>query len=125
MKCPNCGAEVKEGKFCNYCGASLPDNTKRFEVNINKRVEDVAEMKRADYETEESRLRQKQELRKYRARSTRRIAILIVLAISIIGMLIGMNSNAGGSIALMTIFAMCVAALMLVYTVLLLITGKW
>lgn len=67
MNCPNCGAVVKEGKFCNYCGAKLPDDTKRVEVNINKRIEDVAEMKRADYETDESKLKQKlmkKELRK-------------------------------------------------------------
>lgn len=59
MNCPNCGAVVKEGKFCNYCGAKLPDDTKHVEVNIQKKIEDVAEIKRAEYETEESKLRQK------------------------------------------------------------------
>lgn len=59
MNCPNCGAAVKEGKFCNYCGAKLPDDTKRVEVNINKKIEDVAEIKRASYEEEESKLVQK------------------------------------------------------------------
>ena len=24
MKCPNCGAEVGEGRFCSYCGSELP-----------------------------------------------------------------------------------------------------
>ena len=60
MNCPSCGAVVKEGKFCNYCGAKLPDNTKRVEVKIEKRIEDVAEVKRAAYEEKESELRQKQ-----------------------------------------------------------------
>ena len=23
MKCPNCGAEIESGKFCEYCGAQL------------------------------------------------------------------------------------------------------
>lgn len=67
MKCPQCGAEVREGKFCNYCGASLPDDTKRVEVKIDKRIEDVAEVRRAEYEAKESELRQKKmkkELRK-------------------------------------------------------------
>ncbi len=59
MKCPQCGAEVREGKFCNYCGASLPDDTKRVEVKIDKRIEDVAEVRRAEYEAKESELRQK------------------------------------------------------------------
>ena len=60
MNCPSCGAVVKEGKFCNYCGAKLPDDTKRVEVKIEKRIEDVAEVKRASYEEKESELRQKQ-----------------------------------------------------------------
>lgn len=33
MNCPNCGAAIKEGKFCNYCGAKLPDDTQHIEVN--------------------------------------------------------------------------------------------
>lgn len=60
MNCPSCGAVVKEGKFCNYCGAKLPDDTKRVEVKIEKRIEDIAEVKRAAYEEKESELRQKQ-----------------------------------------------------------------
>lgn len=61
MNCPNCGAAIKEeGRFCNYCGAKLPDDTKRVEVKIDKRIEDVAEVKRASYEEKESILRQKQ-----------------------------------------------------------------
>lgn len=60
MNCPNCGAAIKDGKFCNYCGAKLPDDTKRVEVKIDKRIEDIAEVRRAQYEEQESKLRQKQ-----------------------------------------------------------------
>lgn len=31
MKCENCGAEVTEGRFCNYCGSELP---KEGTINI-------------------------------------------------------------------------------------------
>lgn len=125
MHCPNCGSPVKEGRFCNYCGAKLPDDTTRVEVNVNKRIEDVAEMKRADYETEESKLRQKQEARKYKARSTRRISILVLLVISVIGAVIGIVTNPKGDLAILVVFAIVVAAFMVVYTIALLISGKW
>lgn len=125
MKCPSCGSPVKEGRFCNYCGAKLPDDTTRVEVNVNQRIEDVAEMKRADYETEESKLRQKQELRKYKAHSTRRIAILVLLAISVIGAIIGIVTNPKGNLAILVVFFIVLAAFMVVYTVALLISGKW
>ena len=85
MKCPNCGADVKEGKFCNYCGALLPDNVNRVEVKIDKRIEDVAEVKRASYEEEESKLRQKkmkQEMRKGR------IKLWIILGWAVIGLIL-------------------------------------
>ncbi len=125
MNCPNCGAVVKEGKFCNYCGAKLPDDTKRVEVNINKRIEDVAEMKRADYENEESKLRQKQEARKYRANTAKRITCLVVFAICAIVVLIGILGGSKAIDPVAMLFAIFVGAFMLIYTVLLLITGKW
>lgn len=60
IKCPECGAIItNESKFCNYCGARIEDGTKRVEVKIDKRVEDVAEVKRATYEEKESLIRQK------------------------------------------------------------------
>lgn len=31
MKCPNCGAETKSGKYCEYCGSELPNS----KLNIN------------------------------------------------------------------------------------------
>ena len=84
MNCPNCGAVIKEGKFCNYCGAKLPDDTKRVEVNINKRIEDVAEVMRANYETEESKLRQKQMKKELRGSKIKWIICGILFLIGII-----------------------------------------
>lgn len=46
MKCQNCGAEVKSGKFCEYCGCELPkDNpnvniTNNYYGNVNNSTED-------------------------------------------------------------------------------------
>lgn len=65
VKCTECGASIQDdSKFCKYCGAKIVDeNLKRVEVKIDN----TAEIKRAEYEEKESRLRQKKmerELRK-------------------------------------------------------------
>lgn len=126
MNCPNCGAVVKEGKFCNYCGAKLPDDTKRVEVNINKRIEDVAEMKRADYETDESKLKQRKMQAEFRAKKVRRWACLILLVICI-GFAV--PSFAGWthaqSIIMLGVFFSFCGVFLLFWIVYLLITGKW
>ena len=89
VKCTECGAAIKDdSKFCNYCGAKLPDPTKRIEVNVNKRIEDVAEMKRADYEEQESLLRQKQMKRDLRKGKVKWIACGIVALLCAIGFII-------------------------------------
>lgn len=37
MKCPNCGAEIKEGSsFCEYCGSSITADMKRNQEYVNK-----------------------------------------------------------------------------------------
>lgn len=60
FKCPDCGASLTDdSRFCKYCGAKIDDGVKRVEVKIDKRIEDVAEVKRAEYEAKESELRQK------------------------------------------------------------------
>ena len=68
FRCPQCGSVLKDdSRFCNYCGAKIDDGTKRIEVKIDKRIEDVAEVRRVSYEEQESLLRQKKmkkELRK-------------------------------------------------------------
>lgn len=65
VKCTECGASIQDdSKFCKYCGAKIvQEDLKRIEVKIDN----TAEIKRADYEEKESQLRQKQmerELRK-------------------------------------------------------------
>ena len=126
MNCPNCGAAVKEGKFCNYCGAKLPDDTKRVEVNVNKRIEDVAEMKRADYETDESKLYQRKMKAEFRAKKVRRWSCLILLFI-FVG--VGLPSMCGWthsqSMIILGLFSTFCAAFLLVWIVIQLITGKW
>lgn len=65
VKCTECGAAIQDdSKFCKYCGAKIvQENLKRVEVKIDN----TAEIKRAEYEEKESRLRQikmERELRK-------------------------------------------------------------
>ena len=65
MNCPNCGAAVKEGSFCNYCGAKLIADPRRVEIKIDQRIEDIAELKRAEYEEQESRIRQRRAIEEH------------------------------------------------------------
>lgn len=69
VKCTECGASIQDdSKFCKYCGAKIEDkNLKRVEVKIDN----TAEIKRAEYEEKESRLKQikmERELRKEKRR---------------------------------------------------------
>lgn len=69
VKCTECGASIQDdSKFCKYCGAKVvQENLKRVEVKIDN----TAEIKRAEYEEKESRLRQikmERELRKEKRR---------------------------------------------------------
>lgn len=69
VKCTECGASIQDdSRFCRYCGAKIiQDNLKRVEVKIDN----TAEIKRANYEERESLLRQekmKRELRKEKRR---------------------------------------------------------
>ena len=126
MNCPNCGAVIKEGKFCNYCGAKLPDDTKRVEVNVHKRIEDVAEMKRADYETDESKLRQKEKMRQLKAQKAKRISCLILLGICIIAFLYGHFSPVRQGVQTLCLcFGVGGTVFMIVWILSQLITGKW
>lgn len=121
MNCPSCGAAVQDGKFCKYCGAKLPDDTKRVEVHI----ENVAEMKRADYETKESKLRQREMEAEFRSRKVKRASSLVLLficmLISFLGFVGGFGEYSGVIIILALPAAICIAG----YVLKLLITGKW
>lgn len=89
FKCPDCGASLTDdSKFCKYCGAKIDDGVKRMEIKIDKRIEDVAEVKRVSYEEQESLLRQKKmkrELRKGRFKTFFFIGCLI-LSVILIGL---------------------------------------
>lgn len=65
VKCTECGASIQDdSRFCKYCGAKVTqEETRRVEVKIDN----TAEIRRAEYEEKESQLRQKKmerELRK-------------------------------------------------------------
>ena len=126
IKCSECGAALKNNsKFCSYCGAKIDDNVKRIEVNVNKRIEDVAEMKRADYETEESKIRQKGMNRDLRSRIVRRWACLIVLVICILMIALPFMLTGKGSLVLLSLIGFIGGIPLLVYIIYLLVTGKW
>ena len=128
MNCPNCGAVVKEGKFCNYCGAKLPDDTKRVEVNISKRIEDVAEMRRADYETDESKLKQRQMKAEFTSRKVRRWTCLILLVVCAVMFIIGFNIKTKpmpASAVLAAVIGLFGGVSIAFYIIYLLLKGKW
>ena len=87
VKCTECGASIQDdSKFCKYCGAKIvQENTKRVEVKIDN----TAEIRRAEYEEKESQLRQKKmerELRKEKRKpyiiGAKVLSVLIPLGIS-------------------------------------------
>lgn len=127
MNCPNCGAVIKEGKFCNYCGAKLPDDTKRVEVKIDKRIEDVAEIKRADYETEESKLKQRQMKAEFAGRKIRRWSCLILLVICVIvsAIFLAWSGPVPAFVGLFGTSLLVTGFFLICYIVYLLVTGKW
>lgn len=67
VKCTECGASIQDdSKFCKYCGAKIiQEDLKRVEVKIDN----TAEIKRADYEEKESELRQKMMAHELRMKS--------------------------------------------------------
>ena len=86
VKCTECGASIQDdSKFCKYCGAKIvEENLKKIEVKIDN----TAEIKRANYEEQESLLRQekmKRELRKEKRKpyviAGKILTIIIPLAI--------------------------------------------
>ena len=89
VKCPNCGSAVKdEGKFCSYCGAKLPDDTKRVEVKIDN----TAEIKRAEYEEQESKLRQKKMERELRKEQRKPLVVILKILSFVVPDIISQNN---------------------------------
>ena len=78
--CSQCGAPLlDDSKFCSHCGAKVDDGIFRAEIKIDE----VAENRRADYETQESALRQKQMKSDLRRNKVRWILIGLVGAIGV------------------------------------------
>lgn len=95
FKCPDCGASLTDdSRFCKYCGAKIDDGVKRSEVkiDINKRIEDVAEIKRAEREERESLRRERKEKAQTIGKWIRRGFLIALLVASLI-MLIVENSD--------------------------------
>lgn len=129
FKCPDCGATLTDdSRFCKYCGAKIDDGIKRMEIKIDKRIEDVAEVKRASYEEQESLLRQqkmKQELKKGKSK---RIAVVIALVLSLLPFLVAIVSNSSSSsvsLAATAALGLIVACLIVAYVLVSVIKGTW
>ena len=109
-KCPNCGsAVVGESRFCNYCGAKIPDDVQRSEIKI----EDVAGIARVEFEREQAA---KQEVKEEKARKRKRnksiVKLAIVAALGIGGYIAYAKMKYFGTIVL--IYCGCFALILLV-----------
>lgn len=83
-----------DSRFCKYCGAKIDDGVKRSEIkiDINKRIEDVAEIKRAEREERESLRRERKEKAQTIGKWIRR-GFLIALLLTGLIMLLIRNSD--------------------------------
>lgn len=128
FKCPDCGAALTDdSRFCKYCGAKIDDGVKRSEirVDINKRIEDVAEVQRATYEERESNLRVKRMQRELRAQKAKRITSIILLIGCGVPGIIALAVNAKGTFGMYGAFAFVIFLAVAVYTIVQLLKGKW
>ena len=128
FKCPDCGASLTDdSRFCKYCGAKIDDGIKRSEIkiDINKRVEDVAEIKRAEYEEKESRARIRSIERGDNRGKGKRITLLILLVLSALMSIPAFAQTS--SVALLLIGMVSVVLFIVVGGGIIyqLITGKW
>lgn len=128
FKCPDCGASLTDdSRFCKYCGAKIDDGVKRSEIkiDINKRVEDVADIKRAEYEEKESRARIRSIERGDKRGKGKRITLLILLVLSA---LMSIPAFAQTSSVALLLIGMASVVLFVVVgggIIYQLITGKW
>ena len=85
-RCPACGAYITgEGRFCSHCGTKIDDGVQRSEIKIDQHIQDDAEVRRSQYEEQESLLRQKEFASKLKAAKAKRIILLTILGIIILG----------------------------------------
>lgn len=128
FKCPDCGASLTDdSRFCKYCGAKIDDGVKRSEIkiDINEHIEDVAEIKRAEYEEKESRARIRSIERGDKRGKGKRITLLILLVLSAlmsIPAFVQTSSVALLLIGMVSVVLFIVVGGGIIYQ---LITGKW
>ena len=129
FKCPDCGASLTDdSRFCKYCGAKIDDGVKRMEIKIDKRIEDVADLKRVEYEEQESRLRQKQMKRDMRKGKAHRVTLLTLLILSVLLIVVPLIINRITGIAETGIpmaFGICGVIGFGIKIISDLVTGKW
>ena len=128
FKCPDCGATLTDdSRFCKYCGAKIDDGVQRSEIKIEKRIEDVAEIHRAEYEERESNLRIRKMERQMKQQKSKRITFFVLLAFSIVAWIVGSimsgagNAN-GGAVEAIGIFGTLGTGASIVMQ---LLNGKW
>lgn len=126
FKCPDCGATLTDdSRFCKYCGAKIDDGVKRIEVKIDKRVEDVADVRRVSYEERESDLRVKQMQQQLKAKKAKRIMMLSVFIVCAVFAAISFGFHMENALILPTLIATTVGPVFLILIVVQLIQGKW
>ena len=126
FKCPDCGATLTDdSRFCKYCGAKIDDGVKRVEVKIDKRIEDVADVRRVSYEERESDLRVKQMQQQLKAKKAKRIMMLSVFIVCAVFAAISFGFHMENALILPTLIATTVGPVFLILIVAQLIQGKW
>lgn len=126
FKCPDCGATLTDdSRFCKYCGAKIDDGVKRVEVKIDKRIEDVADVRRVSYEERESDLRVKQMQQQLKAKKAKRVMMLSVFIVCAVFAAISFGFHMENALILPTLIATTVGPVFLILIVAQLIQGKW
>ena len=124
FKCPDCGASLTDdSRFCKYCGAKIDDGVKRAEIKI----EDVAEIKRANYEEQESLLFQKRILSEAKRQKAKRITALVLLVVCALPTLylFVFNPKNGAILAQLAAFTAVGFIAIAGFIVMQLLKGKW
>lgn len=87
MNCPNCGAAIKDGKFCNYCGAKLPEEAKidikrrehRFELESSSSVRRAEIKKEREAQRIAAEERRREEIQKQSEKDNKQMRFYILL----------------------------------------------
>ena len=127
-KCPACGASISEdSNFCSYCGAKLDDGVKRSEIHIEHRIQNVAEVIRAQYEEKESQFRIQNAISEKQKRKTKRYTLIVMLITSSIITGYGFTHpiDAEGHIGGIPGLSIFIAIGTLIGIIRQLLTGKW